>query len=229
MSDNPALSLDDFLPYRLSVLSNAVSSKIARIYEQEFELSLSSNFLLIQVLIVLVDSWVLSVMLTIASTSFIKIFLLDLHVFILKFSVLHLLHLILLMLHLQLLIKGIEHVSFSLHLSHAPFIFRLNSDVKAIVKRSIAGAGTPIMGQLEKTFVLLFNHSPFLKFIELFPVLFILHLLGFSGNVVVVSLVLISTTSLIGHGAASGQNDRGGSRILVQLGTSGDNAGQTIT
>ena len=39
MSDNPALSLDGFLPYRLSVLSNAVSSKIAKIYEQEFELS----------------------------------------------------------------------------------------------------------------------------------------------------------------------------------------------
>jgi DNA-binding MarR family transcriptional regulator len=39
MSDQPALSLDGFLPYRLSVLSNAVSSKIAKIYEQEFELS----------------------------------------------------------------------------------------------------------------------------------------------------------------------------------------------
>ena len=39
MSDNQALSLDGFLPYRLSVLSNAVSSKIAKIYEQEFELS----------------------------------------------------------------------------------------------------------------------------------------------------------------------------------------------
>lgn len=39
MSENPALSLDGFLPYRLSVLSNAVSSKIAKIYEQEFELS----------------------------------------------------------------------------------------------------------------------------------------------------------------------------------------------
>ena len=40
MNDNPALSLDGFLPYRLSVLSNAVSSKIAKIYEQEFELSI---------------------------------------------------------------------------------------------------------------------------------------------------------------------------------------------
>lgn len=40
MSDRPALSLDGFLPYRLSVLSNAVSSKIAKIYEQEFDLSI---------------------------------------------------------------------------------------------------------------------------------------------------------------------------------------------
>ncbi|MEP1145120.1 MAG: MarR family winged helix-turn-helix transcriptional regulator [Henriciella sp.] len=40
MSESPALSLDGFLPYRLSVLSNAVSSKIAKIYEQEFELSI---------------------------------------------------------------------------------------------------------------------------------------------------------------------------------------------
>ena len=39
MSDSPALSLDGFLPYRLSVLSNAVSSRIAKIYEEEFELS----------------------------------------------------------------------------------------------------------------------------------------------------------------------------------------------
>ena len=39
MTDNLALSLDGFLPYRLSVLSNAVSRKIARIYEQEFDLS----------------------------------------------------------------------------------------------------------------------------------------------------------------------------------------------
>ena len=37
--DNPALKLDGFLPYRLSVLSNAVSRKIAKIYEQEFDLS----------------------------------------------------------------------------------------------------------------------------------------------------------------------------------------------
>ena len=40
MSENPALSLDGFLPYRLSVLSNAVSRKIADIYEREFGLSI---------------------------------------------------------------------------------------------------------------------------------------------------------------------------------------------
>ncbi|MEL6857997.1 MAG: MarR family winged helix-turn-helix transcriptional regulator [Pseudomonadota bacterium] len=40
MSDPAALSLDGFLPYRLSVLSNAVSRKIAKIYEQEFDLSI---------------------------------------------------------------------------------------------------------------------------------------------------------------------------------------------
>ncbi len=40
MSDAAALSLDGFLPYRLSVLSNAVSRKIAKIYEQEFDLSI---------------------------------------------------------------------------------------------------------------------------------------------------------------------------------------------
>lgn len=40
MTETPALSLDGFLPYRLSILSNAVSRKIARIYEQEFELSI---------------------------------------------------------------------------------------------------------------------------------------------------------------------------------------------
>lgn len=39
MTDSPALKLDGFLPYRLSVLSNAVSRKIAAIYEREFELS----------------------------------------------------------------------------------------------------------------------------------------------------------------------------------------------
>lgn len=39
MTDSLALSLDGFLPYRLSVLSNAVSRKIARIYEEEFDLS----------------------------------------------------------------------------------------------------------------------------------------------------------------------------------------------
>lgn len=40
MSDTPALRLDGFLPYRLSVLSNAVSAKIAKIYQQEFDLSI---------------------------------------------------------------------------------------------------------------------------------------------------------------------------------------------
>ncbi len=39
MTERPALRLDGFLPYRLSVLSNAVSRKIADIYEREFELS----------------------------------------------------------------------------------------------------------------------------------------------------------------------------------------------
>ena len=39
MADRPALRLDGYLPYRLSVLSNAVSSRIARIYEEEFHLS----------------------------------------------------------------------------------------------------------------------------------------------------------------------------------------------
>ncbi len=39
MTDSPALRLDGFLPYRLSVLSNAVSRKIADIYEREFDLS----------------------------------------------------------------------------------------------------------------------------------------------------------------------------------------------
>jgi len=42
MSDNnqSSLSLDDFLPYRLSVLSNAVSRQVADIYEREFALSI---------------------------------------------------------------------------------------------------------------------------------------------------------------------------------------------
>ena len=40
MSNDPALKLDGFLPYRLSVLSNAVSSKIAKMYEEEFDLSI---------------------------------------------------------------------------------------------------------------------------------------------------------------------------------------------
>lgn len=39
MTDSPALKLDGFLPYRLSVLSNAVSRKITDIYEREFDLT----------------------------------------------------------------------------------------------------------------------------------------------------------------------------------------------
>ncbi len=39
MTHSPALRLDDFLPYRLSVLSNAVSRKITDIYEREFGLT----------------------------------------------------------------------------------------------------------------------------------------------------------------------------------------------
>ena len=40
MTETPALKLDGFLPYRLSILSNAVSRKIADIYEREFGLSI---------------------------------------------------------------------------------------------------------------------------------------------------------------------------------------------
>ena len=40
MTDPSALRLDNFLPYRLSVLSNAVSRRIAAIYEAEFDLSI---------------------------------------------------------------------------------------------------------------------------------------------------------------------------------------------
>lgn len=39
VTDTPNLRLDNFLPYRLSVLSNAVSTSIAGIYESEFDLS----------------------------------------------------------------------------------------------------------------------------------------------------------------------------------------------
>lgn len=39
MPDRPSLRLDGFLPYRLSVLSNAISRRIADIYEREFDLS----------------------------------------------------------------------------------------------------------------------------------------------------------------------------------------------
>ena len=40
MTDPIALRLDHFLPFRLSVLSNAVSRRIADIYEREFDLSI---------------------------------------------------------------------------------------------------------------------------------------------------------------------------------------------
>lgn len=40
MTETPSLILDGFLPYRLSVLSNAISRKIADIYEREFGLSI---------------------------------------------------------------------------------------------------------------------------------------------------------------------------------------------
>jgi hypothetical protein len=36
----PQLELETFLPYRLSVLSNTVSGKIARSYEKQFGLSI---------------------------------------------------------------------------------------------------------------------------------------------------------------------------------------------
>lgn len=38
--DGDKLRLDTFLPYRLSVLSNAVSRKIADMYEREFDISI---------------------------------------------------------------------------------------------------------------------------------------------------------------------------------------------
>ena len=40
MTDGDKLRLDTFLPYRLSVLSNAVSRKIADMYEREFDISI---------------------------------------------------------------------------------------------------------------------------------------------------------------------------------------------
>jgi len=40
MTESPALRLDGFLPYRLSVLSNAVSRQIADIYEKDFDLTI---------------------------------------------------------------------------------------------------------------------------------------------------------------------------------------------
>ncbi|MEL7231909.1 MAG: MarR family winged helix-turn-helix transcriptional regulator [Pseudomonadota bacterium] len=39
-TESPPLRLDDFLPYRLSILSNAISTKIADIYETEFSLTI---------------------------------------------------------------------------------------------------------------------------------------------------------------------------------------------
>lgn len=41
MSDHPVLDLEQFLPYRLSVLSNRVSERIARLYAQRFGLGVT--------------------------------------------------------------------------------------------------------------------------------------------------------------------------------------------
>lgn len=40
MSDTPPLRLSTFLPFRLSVLSNAISQRIAALYDREFGLSI---------------------------------------------------------------------------------------------------------------------------------------------------------------------------------------------
>ena len=39
-ADRPALALERFLPYRLSVLTNTVSRAIARLYDERFGLSI---------------------------------------------------------------------------------------------------------------------------------------------------------------------------------------------
>lgn len=41
MSGHPVLELEHFLPYRLSVLSNSISSAIARSYQSRFQLSIT--------------------------------------------------------------------------------------------------------------------------------------------------------------------------------------------
>lgn len=41
MSGHPVLELEHFLPYRLSVLSNTISSAIARSYQSRFQLSIT--------------------------------------------------------------------------------------------------------------------------------------------------------------------------------------------
>lgn len=41
MNDRPVLDLEHFLPYRLSVLSNRVSERIARLYAQRFDLGVT--------------------------------------------------------------------------------------------------------------------------------------------------------------------------------------------
>jgi DNA-binding MarR family transcriptional regulator len=41
MSDNPVLTLERFMPYRLSILSNKVSSMIADTYQDKFALSIT--------------------------------------------------------------------------------------------------------------------------------------------------------------------------------------------
>lgn len=41
MSNRPVLDLEQFLPYRLSVLSNRISERIARLYAQRFNLGVT--------------------------------------------------------------------------------------------------------------------------------------------------------------------------------------------
>ena len=40
-SDNPALELDTFLPYRLSVLANRLSRDLARLYAEKFDIAIA--------------------------------------------------------------------------------------------------------------------------------------------------------------------------------------------
>jgi DNA-binding MarR family transcriptional regulator len=41
ISESPSLLLEDFLPYRLSVLSNQISDAIARLYVERFDLTIA--------------------------------------------------------------------------------------------------------------------------------------------------------------------------------------------